>query len=104
MVFKAEHARTFNEKLSIDISQRDFADAPGGIPYDVSGACVRQLLLTFYHTHLLTLFLTPVPLACLWCMCEAAATLMLIIARFKTCLAPVLLARHCGYNLIDCCI
>ena len=39
VVFKAEHARTFNEKLSIDISQRDFADAPGGIPYDVSGAC-----------------------------------------------------------------
>ena len=37
MVFKAENARTFNEKLAIDISQRDFGDAPGGIPYDVSG-------------------------------------------------------------------
>ena len=36
-MFKAEHARTFNEKLAIDISQRDFADAPAGIPYDLSG-------------------------------------------------------------------
>lgn len=38
MVFKAENARTFTEILGIDVADRDFNDAPGGIPYEVTGA------------------------------------------------------------------
>lgn len=38
VVFKAENARTFTEILGIDVADRDFNDAPGGIPYEVTGA------------------------------------------------------------------
>jgi hypothetical protein len=34
-LFKAEGSRPYTEVLGVDVTERDFADAPGGIPYEV---------------------------------------------------------------------
>lgn len=44
LVFKADGARVFSETLGIDITERDFADSPGGIAYEV-GIMGRSVLV-----------------------------------------------------------
>ncbi|KAJ9512718.1 hypothetical protein QJQ45_019009 [Haematococcus lacustris] len=64
LVFKAEGARTYSEVLGIDVSERDVADSPGGISYEVGGeSCIPGIdtssLESIFEEHTISNCLDP---------------------------------------------